>query len=129
MQMFHEVVHDHGRAVLVVSFAGRIAPGSKGNDDASESREYVLAHLTDQHGALILDLADLDYESGNHVGQWFLPASARARIPVRLVATGRTAERLMAFLAECGLLEVFDGPPLHPSLAAALESLTEGERS
>lgn len=122
MEMRHEVVR-HGRQdVLVVSFAGTIAPGSEGNADAAVGGDYVGTTLTREHAALVVDLTDLDYVFGNYIGSWFLPAAKR--IPVRLVAAGRTAKLLMGLLEDSGLGSIIGDPPLHASVAAALDSFS-----
>ena len=123
VEMDHGAVGRSDDVLLVVRFSGQIDAGSEGSADAAAGSRYVTHHLTDQHAALVLDCAELDYVWGNYVGGWFVPAIRRG-IPARFVAVGRTATALGGLLADAGLEFVLGDPCIHPSVDAALESLS-----
>lgn len=121
MEMHNEIVRHHDSDVLVVSFSGTIPPGSEGNPDAAAGRDYIEAHLTQDHAALILDLTRLDYVFGDSIGSWFL----RHPLPTRLVATGATGDAVRSLISACGLEEIIGEDALCSSLSLALASLLE----
>ena len=121
--MSHEVVRYGDRDVLVVAFAGTIPPGSEGNEDAGIGTDYIEAHLSGDHAALVVDLTDLDYTWGNFVGGWCVAPAKRWGIPVRFVAAGQTAKALLGLLETSGLEVILGEPMIQPTVAAALDSL------
>ena len=123
MDMSHKVVREGTRDVLVVAFAGEIAPGSEGSADARIGTEYIETHLTGDHAALVVDLTGLDYVWGNYVGGWCVVPAKRWRVPIRFVATGHTAKALMGLLGTSGLECIVGEPMLHASVTAAVCSL------
>ena len=127
MEMSHEVLRERGRDVLVVTFAGEIAPGSEGNPEAKTGTEYIEANLTDEHAAFVVNLTDLNYVFGNYVGQWCIVPAKRWRVPARFVATGRTAKALVGLLGTSGLERILGEPMLHPSVSSAVSSLPWSE--
>jgi hypothetical protein len=119
MEMQRDVVRVAHGEVVVVSFSGRIAPGSEGNEAAAEGGRFIRASLSAGAVALIVDATRLQYVMGNYIGSWILGHT----LPVRLVATGETGRALDSLLAWSGLEAVLGPDLLQPSLESALASL------
>jgi hypothetical protein len=100
-----EPVDDLGDgSIVAVVYTGRIPIGSAGNPVALEFIRFLERVLAEtQPAGVVLDLTDVDYVFGDAIGALAHPllrlgAERRWKIPVALIAVGRTSTALTPLL-------------------------------
>ena len=117
------------RPILHIAFVGTYPPGSAGNSNAAEMRDFTALAVTKHDAAaVIFDLLEVEYRWGDAICQLAIPLRQAdgSYLRARILSRGETAAALAPLLAPNWLLGIA-GVSRSESLQAALEELAQGE--